>query len=142
MPAPLQFSCTSQGPCLGRQIQLAGWNASAGQAALAPLQVSASSQAPAVGRQVKALPSTAQVPLLGAPAVVLQAWQSCGSPAPQAVSQHTPSTQKPDWQSEPAPQLAPGGLPAWATDESALSARTSTEVTTGCRRMISLQPGP
>jgi hypothetical protein len=36
-----------------------------------------------------------QVPLVGAPPAVLQAWQSLGSPPPHAVSQQVPSTQWP-----------------------------------------------
>jgi hypothetical protein len=39
-----------------------------------------------------------QVPLVEAPAAELQAWQSEVLPFPQAVLQHTPSTQKPVWQ--------------------------------------------
>jgi hypothetical protein len=35
----------------------------------------------------------AQIPSAGAPAATEQAWQSFGAPLPQAVSQHTPSTQ-------------------------------------------------
>ena len=51
---------------------------------------------------VQALPSShvlpvdrPQVPSLAAPAATLHAWQSLVTPPPQAVSQHTPSTQKP-----------------------------------------------
>jgi len=54
--------------------------------------------------------------LLDAPAAVLHAWQSLGSPPPQAVSQQTPSTQAPleHWvasvQTRPLP---PAQMPAW-----------------------------
>jgi hypothetical protein len=37
--------------------------------------------------------TAAHVPLLGAPAAVLQAWQSVVAPPPQLVSQQTASTQ-------------------------------------------------
>ncbi len=50
--------------------------------------------------------SGAHVPLVGAPAATLQTSQSLISPPPHAVSQHTPSTQKP---------LAYCGLPVHAT---------------------------
>ena len=68
--------------------------------------VSASEAAESVARRVQLAPSLqavpvkpAQVPFEGAPAEMEQAWQSVGSPVPQAVSQQTPSTQKPVSQS-------------------------------------------
>src|SRR5690606_32431492 len=49
----------------------------------------------------------AQVPSTAAPAATVQAWQSVVLPPPHAVLQHTPSTQKPLWQSLAPVHAAP-----------------------------------
>jgi hypothetical protein len=49
----------------------------------------------------------AQAPSTDAPVATLQAWQSVGSPPPQAVLQQTPSEQKPLWHSKLVAQLEP-----------------------------------
>ena len=95
MELPLQLSATSQGPAADRQLVPAGCLASAGQVSALPLQLSAASQTPPEARHC--------VPAgrgLQAPGAVgrLHAWQSFGSPPPQAALQHTPSTQMFDWQ--------------------------------------------
>ena len=59
------------------------------------MQLSATSQIPAVTRQTWPPATTPQAPFVAAPLIVLQAWQSVVTPPPQAVSQHTPSAQKP-----------------------------------------------
>lgn len=77
-----------------------------GQSGEEPVQRSSTSQPLAAVRQTREAPSSAQVPLVAAPEATLQASQV---PA-QALSQHTPSTQKVDRHSPAAPQGVPGGF--------------------------------
>jgi hypothetical protein len=94
-PQPVYVVCPQDVPASAR--------ASAGQLGEVPVQRSSTSQGLAAGRQMREAPSSAQVPLVGAPAAALHASQS---PA-HAESQHTPSTQKLDKHSPGPLQGAP-----------------------------------
>ncbi|HEY3449790.1 MAG TPA: hypothetical protein VGK67_25775 [Myxococcales bacterium] len=104
---PSQASATSQIPADARQTSPEAFTASAGQAFAIPSQYSSASQAPACARHTRVAGRTAQMPFEDAPARTLHTWQSEKSPFPQALSQQTPSVQKPDWQSEARPQSEP-----------------------------------
>ena len=92
---PVQVSTVSHNPASARQIVEVGCRTSAGHTVEVPLHVSAASHGPAVARQSVLAARVAQVPFWAAPAPTLQAWQSVVSPPPQALLQHTPSTQSP-----------------------------------------------
>ena len=87
---PLQVSSGSQ---LSPEPLVA--TTSAGQVVVTPSQVSSGSQlSPEPARQTCIVSLMgAHVPSLLAPAAMLHAWQSLGSPPPQAALQHTPSAQ-------------------------------------------------
>ena len=104
---PVQLSATSHAPAAAWQTVPAAVSTSAGQAAELPVQVSATSHAPAASRQTMPAARGAQVPSTAAPAATLHAWQSLGSPPPHAVSQQTPSVQKPLAQSAFVVQASP-----------------------------------
>jgi hypothetical protein len=74
-----------------------------GQVATVPLQRSSTSHVEAAERQMRLTPSNPHVPLTAAPWATLHASQVSA----QAELQHTPSTQKFDWHSGPAPQVMP-----------------------------------
>lgn len=74
-----------------------------GQAAAVPLQRSSTSQVEAAPRQMRLGPNSPHVPLTAAPCATLHASQV----SPQAELQHTPSTQKFEVHSVPAPQVVP-----------------------------------
>ena len=92
---PEQVSATSQTPAFARHMVAGDTNPSAGQAKLEPSHASATSQIPALGRHTRAAETAVQVPSALPPAATEQAWQSFGLPPPQALAQHTPSTQLP-----------------------------------------------
>ena len=93
--SPSQVSAGSQLPAEVRQTVTAEATLSEGQAVEVPLQVSAASHTPLAARQVEPAFTAPQVPLTAAPAAIEQAWQSLVLLPPQALLQHTPSTQKP-----------------------------------------------
>ena len=98
LEAPSQVSARSHPPATARHVLPLESTTSVGQVVLTPLQVSARSQLPLAARHVLPFFTGPQVPFLAAPAATLHAWQST-LPPPQAVLQHTPSTQKPVEQS-------------------------------------------
>jgi hypothetical protein len=107
---PSQTSDTgSHRPIDMRQTVPADDFASAGHAVLEPSHFSAGSHAPAVFRQMvfDAAVTVAHVPLLGAPAAVLHAWQSVVTPPPHAELQQMLSTQLPEVHWVPAVHAAP-----------------------------------
>jgi hypothetical protein len=114
---PLSLPVVGQAPAPGPQVPvqvvvlpqsvpLRAVTASAGQVGEVPSQRSGASQVPVDGRHSTVLPEMLQVPTLPAR---LHTWQSI-APLPQAVLQHTPSTQVPLTHSTPAPQVVPLGF--------------------------------
>jgi hypothetical protein len=108
---PSQCSATSQVPNACRHTVVVGATKSAGHAEPNPSHTSGASQASELARHTTPDPSSWQVPFEVAPAPTLQAWQSFCAP-PQAVLQHTPSTQLPLVQIESCRH----GLPSAAAD--------------------------
>jgi hypothetical protein len=104
---PVQVSATSHTPATARQDVPAAAKPFVGHAVAEPLHVSATSQIPADARHVVPAERGTQVPFIIAPVATLQAWQSVGSPLPQAELQQTPSLQNPDKQSAFIVQATP-----------------------------------
>jgi hypothetical protein len=101
----------------GAQTVPAAANPLAGQVKVDPSQCSATSHTPVAARQTWALEIAVQVPFVAPPAAREQAWQSFGSPPPQALAQQTPSAQNP---------LVQSAFPVHATPIGEPTARTTT----------------
>jgi hypothetical protein len=96
LPAPSQVSASRQ-KNVPSQLVPADATTWAGQApVLTPSHVSGGSHVPLPARHTVPAATAVQVPSPEvAPAAVLHAWQSPATPPPHAVSQQTPSAQKP-----------------------------------------------
>ena len=106
---PVHISATSQLPLAERQTVLLEAKASAGQAREVPSQLSGASHAPDEGRHVDPEAAALQVPTFPA------RLHASHAPALQAVSQQTPSAQKPELHSVAAAQVVPLASRGWDT---------------------------
>src|SRR5262245_51225070 len=127
---PLAFTGDEHIPVAGSQVP-ASWQASRGAHVVAlpavqvpPWQVSACVQ-PLPSLQAAPLERVPQMPSTVAPAVTLQAWQSFATLPPQALLQHTPSTQKSDAHSVPTVHAVPSRLVGPPKNSEACPSRSS-----------------
>ncbi len=141
LPAPLQVdAATAVDPeqLPGPQLVPAPAFASAGQVIPAPSHFSATSQVPAAARQTTVAALGLHVPSAAVPPLAaLHAWQSVGSPAPQAVLQQTPSTQLPDVHSAFVLQAAPFAFRAGVSEASASPGTAVSAASESARMLVS-----
>jgi hypothetical protein len=105
-----------------------GCTRSTGQVVDVPVHTSGASQ-PKPRRHSKPATAVVQVPFAVPPASVEHARQSSPAPSPQALSQQTPSTQKPVAQVLPSSQLSPRAAtapPTGSASAASLQAKSAT----------------
>jgi hypothetical protein len=118
---PVQSAACKQAVAVAHTVEL-DFHVRTGQVSVTPSQTASFWQGPVAASQTWAAITGPQVPSVDAPASLLHASQSLGSPLPHALSQQTPSTQNPLAQLEADVHAVPR---PWSSSTKRARARTT-----------------